>query len=191
VKDYLLAALYSLQIAVVLSYQPIAFLILMTLIIELIVAALMYGAVQFFNTPYKLHAMLMPLGTFVLFAMFYPYAVQTGIAFEEFPEPIAKNGAFLDPLWYYKEAVWATCIGILIAALPYLSQLRGPHAYDSIKRDFIIRTFSVFAVCAVAAICMPLGQHHKTLAMVIILVSRIALIFAARHRKYWIHYLAR
>lgn len=191
VKDYLLATLYSLQIAVVLAYEPIAFLILMTLIAELVIAALMYGAVQYFNTPYKSHALLMPLGTFVLFVMFYPYAVQAGIAFEEFPEHTVDVDVFMAPFLYYKEAILATSIGIIISTLPDLKILRSPGAYDSVKRDFIIRTFSVFAVCAVAAACMPLGQKHKALAMVIILSSRIALIFAARHRRYWVHYLGK
>jgi len=185
-KEYLLATLYSIHAAFVLAYEPVAFLILMSLISELMVSFVIFAIIRFFHTRYFSYLFMVIPGAFFLLVMFYPQATQTGLALGDFPDEKIFERSFLLPFFYYRHQILAAFIGVVIALLPDLRGFNKEEAYHESWKDFILRTFSVMAVCAVALFVAEFMTNYKTAALLIILAARIAMVFAAKNYRRFI-----
>lgn len=187
-KEYLLITLYSVHAAIVLAYEPVAFLILMTLISELIIAYVIFAVIRFVHTRHLSYLIFVPLGAFFVLMLFYPQAAQAGLHLGDFPDDKIFEEVFLLPLFYYKNQVLAAFAGVVLALLPALRGFKKKASNDEAQRDFILRTFSVMAVCAVALFAAEYMTEFKTVALLIILAARIAMIFAVKNyrRLMWI-----
>lgn len=187
-KEYLLITLYSVHAALVLAYEPIAFLILMTLISELIVSYIIFAIIRFTHTRHLSYLLFVPLGAFFVLMLFYPQAAQAGLHLGDFPDDKIFEEVFLLPLFYYKNQVLAAFAGVVLALIPALRGFKNKASNDVAQRDFILRTFSVMAVCAVALFVAEFTADHKTIALLIILAARVAMIFAVKNyrRFMWI-----
>lgn len=187
-KEYLLVTLYSIHAAFVLAYEPVAFLILMSLIAELMVSFVIFALTGFYHTRYFSYLLMVIPGAFLMLVVFYPQAAETGVYLGDFPEHEKFSGELSMPFFYYKNQILAAFAGVVIAMLPELRNFRNKNSYHTSWRDFILRTFSVMAVCAVALFVAEFMTDYKTAALLIILGARIAMVLAAKNyrRFMWI-----
>lgn len=187
-KEYLLVVLYSVHASLVLAYDPVAFLILMALIAELIVSFVIFALLRYYHTRYFSYLLMVLPGMFFVLMLFYPQAVQAGVRLGDFPDTKLFGENFLLPLFYYKNQILASFAGVILALMPSFRGIKNEAFYHTSQRDFILRTFSVMAVCAVALFVSEFMTAFKTAALLTILAARIAMVFAAKnYRKFmWI-----
>jgi len=190
-KHYLILLLYTTQIALIFGREPNSFLVLMCLIFEFGFIVIYFSIVKLLVSEVKITALMLLFIGGIFGFMFYVQALDASIGLGDLPGKIWRDNLLLEFFLIYRNELIPTAAFIALAMGSDIRKVDKKSHYVHAQRELFIQIFLVMGVGAMGLAVMEYLPEQKKFAVTLIVVSRIVLELAAKHRRRLYGFLSR